>query len=80
MDNYINGSIAFTPEDVQSNKHKVFIDFLISMNMEFRVWTDGYCWIIDYLSAIASKEDNVHFMTNAEAEDWIEEVQKNYET
>lgn len=56
----IRGSVAFTPEDRDAGLHIEFINFLIKMGYQFRAWTDGYCYVIDYITDI-DVEDGTSF-------------------
>lgn len=49
---YICGSMSFTPEDRDAGLHIEFINLLIKMGYQFRAWTDGYCYVIDYITDI----------------------------
>lgn len=57
LDNdYIRGSVSFTPEERDVGLHIEFINFLIKMGYQFRAWTDGYCYVIDYITDIDVKD------------------------
>lgn len=57
---YIRGSMSFTPEDRDAGLHIEFINLLIKMGYQFRAWTDGYCYVIDYITDI-DVEDGAAF-------------------
>ena len=62
----IDGSMAFTPEDVERGSFAKFVDLLCEMDYEFRVCSDGYCRIVDYVTRCRA-ECGDHF------EIWTEE-------
>lgn len=55
-DKYIRGSMSFTPEDRDAGLHIEFINLLIKMGYQFCAWTDGYCYVIDYITDIDAKD------------------------
>lgn len=65
-DKSLDGSMAFTPEDVERGSFTKFVNLLCKMDYEFRVWSDGYCRIVDYISR-SRAEYGEHF------EIWTEE-------
>ena len=54
------GSMEFTPTEIENDKMTEFINYLISMNCEIRLWTDGYCYVVEYLQPHRT-EDGWHF-------------------
>ena len=56
----LDGSMAFTPEDVKAGRMTRFMKCLMEMDCEFVVCTDGYCWIVEYLDSVKA-QDGVRF-------------------
>ena len=64
-----NGSMEFTPDEVEAGYLDKFIHLLMDMKNEFRVWTDGYCWIVDYISDITVECGIRYELTDLTSED-----------
>lgn len=59
-DGIISGKMSFKPEEIADGKLIEFINFLIKMNSEIRLWTDGYCYIVEYIEDV-NKADGIEF-------------------
>lgn len=45
-----DGRLGFTRQEVADGKMDRFIAVLRENNCEMRLWTDGYCWVVEYLT------------------------------
>lgn len=72
----LDGTMAFAPEDVKEGRMARFIDCLLEMDCAFNVYTDGYCWVVEYLDFTKCK-DGIHFYA-LNPEDY-EECAEDYE-
>ena len=61
------GKMDFTPEEVEEGKLCEFVKYLISMHCEIRLWTDDYCYIVEYIQR-HRKEDGYEFILNEPVE------------
>lgn len=57
----LDGTMGFTPEDVADGKLTRFIECLRENNCQMRIWTDGYCWVVDYLRD-TTVADGINFL------------------
>lgn len=76
---YIDGSMAFAPEEVEKGQMDMFVKVLRDLGCEMRIWTDGYCWVVDYLQAWR-REEGYEFITREEMDEALDEcsdVEKN---
>lgn len=63
----VDGHMAFTPEEVAEGLHRQLIDLLIKKGDQFRVSTDGYCTIIDYIGRVRVEDgDRFELLTGDE--------------
>lgn len=62
------GEMDFTPDDIKAGKHIEFIKFLMKQNCEIRLWTDGYCYVVEYLQQCRTDSGD-HFVLNSELEE-----------
>lgn len=60
LDSRIDGKMAFTPEEVADGKLTKFIEVLRECDAEIHIWTDGYCWIVEYLED-STTADGINF-------------------
>lgn len=65
---YIDGSVAFTPEEVEAKEHIELLNFLVKRGAEIRIWTDGYCTIVEWIDRVMTEEGYV-FAPVAQTED-----------
>lgn len=70
---YIDGSMEFIPDEVKAGQMDKFISVLRELGCEMRIWTDGYCWIVDYLQAWR-KEEGYEFITKEEMDEALDEA------
>ena len=57
----ITGKLAFRPEEVADGKLTRFVNILMETDAEIRLWTDGFCWIVEYIENIDA-ENGTHFI------------------
>jgi len=69
-DKRLDGQLAFTPDKVADGKLIKFIEVLRENGCEMRIWTDGYCWIVDYLCD-ATTRDGTNFQAINYDEDCV---------
>lgn len=59
-DGKISGRMAFRPEEVADGKLERFVKVLMENSCEIRMWTDGYCYIVEYIEDV-EVADGRHF-------------------
>ena len=63
----VDGHMAFTPEEVEQKLHHKLIDLLIERGDQFRVSSDGYCTIVDYVGRVRVEDgDRFELITSDE--------------
>lgn len=70
---YIDGSLAFVSKEVENGQMDKFISVLRDLGCEMRIWTDGYCWVVDYLEAWR-REEGYEFITKEEMDEALDEA------
>ena len=55
-----SGKMSFKPEEVADGKLEKFVKVLIENNCEIRLWTDGFCYVVEYIEDIYVT-DGLHF-------------------
>jgi len=74
----ISGKMAFKPEEVADGKMDRFIKVLIENNCEIRLWTDRYCYVVEYLEDVETA-DGRHFEAVDEEEVVVDGKYVNWE-
>lgn len=60
LDKRIDGKMAFTPREIADGKLIKFIEVLRECDAEIHIWTDGYCWVVEYLEDSTAR-DGINF-------------------
>lgn len=60
LDGRLDGKMAFTPEEVLDGKLIKFVEILRLCDAEIHIWSDGYCWIVEYLED-STAADGINF-------------------
>lgn len=55
-DELLSGKMSFKPEEVKKGNMDRFIQVLMENNAEMHIWTDGYCWIVEYIEDVYADE------------------------
>ncbi len=64
-----DGRMSFTPEEVADGRLERFVKVLIENQCQMRLWTDGYCYVVEYIEDITVSDgtfftliDNDHYI------------------
>ena len=55
-----DGRMSFTPEEVADGRLERFVKVLIENQCQMRLWTDGYCYVVEYVEDI-TVSDGTYF-------------------
>lgn len=72
----VDGKFDFTKKDIEDGKLAEFVSFLIGMRCEMRLWTDGMCYVVEYLQDFR-KDDGTEFVVNDDMNPTEEKGEKN---
>lgn len=71
-----DGRMSFTPEEVADGRLERFVKVLIENQCQMRLWTDGYCYVVEYVEDIAVADgtyftliDNDHYIGSFDDEE-----------
>ena len=66
---YISGSMAFTPEEVEAKEHLELLEFLIRRGCEIHVTNDSYCTIVEWIDRVQAEDGFVFSAVAAVSDD-----------
>lgn len=72
----LDGNMSFTPEEVADGKLQRFLQSLMEMGSEIHLWTDGYCWVVEYVQDIHAA-DGIQFVAIDTNNQWVETETEN---